>query len=68
MIEVTEKTTTLKGTKLELVSEFCCLVHYMVTKDDSTDKPLLTMEELNECIKIATMPKELLDMLVLALT
>lgn len=55
MIEVTQKTTRLEGTKVQLMSEFCCLVHHLVTKDEGADEAILTREELDKCIEMATM-------------
>ena len=55
MIEVTQKTTKLKGTKAQLMSEFCCLVKHLITKDEGADEPVLTREELDECIRLATL-------------
>lgn len=58
MIEVTQKTTKLEGTKVQLMSEFCCLVNHLVTKDETTDEAILTREELDWCIRLATLPKD----------
>lgn len=65
MIEVTTKTTRLEGTKVQLLSEFCCLVHNLVVSDDDTKKPIFTQEDLDYCIALATMPDEKLHTLTL---
>lgn len=61
MIEVTMKTTKLEGTKVQLMSEFCCLVHHLVTKDDGADEPIFTREDLDHCIEIATLSEDELN-------
>lgn len=53
MIEVTKETTKLNGTKEELMSEFCCLVHHLVTKSKDNEEPILTREEIDMCIELA---------------
>lgn len=58
MIEVTMKTTKLEGTKVQLMSEFCCLVNHLVTKHDDADEPILTREELDHCIEMATLSED----------
>lgn len=58
MIEVTTKTTKLEGTKVQLMSEFCCLVNHLVTKHDDADEPILTREELDHCIEMATLSED----------
>ena len=65
MIEVTKETTRLEGTKVQLMSEFCCLVHHLVVSDDDTKKPIFTQEDLDYCIALATMPNEELHKLTL---
>lgn len=55
MIEVTKETTKLEGTKVQLMSEFCCLVKHLTTKNEGADEPILTREELDHCIELATM-------------
>lgn len=65
MIEVTTKATRLEGTKIQLMSEFCCLVHHLVVNDDDTKKPIFTQEDLDYCIALATMPNEELHKLTL---
>lgn len=61
MIKVTERTTKLEGTKVQLMSEFCCLVNHLVTKHDDADEPILTREELDHCIEIATLSEDELN-------
>lgn len=58
MIKVTRKTTELEGTKIELLSEFCSLVHHLVTKDEDADEAVFTREELDECIRLATLSSD----------
>lgn len=55
MIEVTTKTTRLEGTKVQLMSEFCCLVRHLVVKKPGEDEPIFTREELDHCIELATL-------------
>lgn len=55
MIEVTTETTRLEGTKVQLMSEFCCLVHHLVVKGAGENEPILTREELDHCIEMATL-------------
>ena len=61
MIKVTEGTTKLEGTKVQLMSEFCCLVNHLVTKHDDADEPILTREELDHCIELATLSEDELN-------
>lgn len=58
MIEVTKETTKLEGTKVELMSEFCCLVNHLVTKSEDKEDPILTREELDLCIKLAMLSSD----------
>lgn len=58
MIEVTRERTKLKGTKVELMSEFCCLVNHLVTKSEDKEEPILTREELDFCIELATLSSD----------
>lgn len=58
MIEVTKERTKLEGTKVELMSEFCCLVNHLVTKSEDKEEPILTREELDWCIRLATLSKD----------
>lgn len=58
MIEVTTKTTRLEGTKVQLMSEFCCLVRHLVVKGAGEDEPILTREELDHCIEMATLSED----------
>lgn len=58
MIEVTKERTKLEGTKVELMSEFCCLVNHLVTKSEDKEEPILTREELDLCIKLATLSSD----------
>ena len=55
MIEVTQKTTRLEGTKIQLMSEFCCLVHHLVVESGDEHEPIFTREELDHCIEMATL-------------
>ena len=61
MIEVTQKTTRLEGTKVQLMSEFCCLVRHLVVKNASEDEPIFTREELDHCIELATLSDDELN-------
>ena len=58
MIEVTKERTKLEGTKVELMSEFCCLVNHLVTKSEDKEESILTREELDLCIKLATLSSD----------
>ena len=58
MIEVTKERTKLEGTKVELMSEFCCLVNHLVTKSEDKEEPILTREELDLCIKLAMLSSD----------
>lgn len=58
MIEVTKETTKLEGTKVQLMSEFCCLVNHLTTKNEGADEPILTREELDKCIELATLSED----------
>lgn len=58
MIEVTKKTTKLEGTKMDLMFEFCCLVHNLITAPEEGKEPVLTRDELDMCIELATVPDD----------
>lgn len=57
MIVVTSERTMLSGTKIDLQVEFTCLVDSLLRKQENGE-PVLTKEELDYCVSLASMPKD----------
>ena len=53
MLLVTEKETAIHGTKMDIATEFCCLVNHLVC-----GKKIFTKEDIEFFISMATLPKE----------
>ena len=57
MIVVTSRSTMVQGTKIDLQVEFTCLVNHLL-KEREDGKSIMTKEELDYCISLASMPKD----------
>lgn len=57
MIAVTSGTTIVHGTKIELQVEFTCLVKHLL-REREDGKPIMTKEDLDYCISLASMPSD----------
>ena len=57
MIVVTSEKTMLSGTKIDLQVEFTCLVNSLL-REQENGEPILTKEEIDYCVSLASMPKD----------
>ena len=57
MIVVTSEKTMLSGTKIDLQVEFTCLVDSLL-REQENGEPILTKEEIDYCVSLASMPKD----------
>lgn len=57
MIVVTSEKTMLSGTKIDLQVEFTCLVNSLL-REQENGEPILTKEELDYCVSLASMPDD----------
>ena len=53
MLIVTQERTMIHGTKADIETELCCLIHHLVCS-----KEILTKEELEFAVSIATLPQD----------
>lgn len=60
MIVVTSEKTMVSGTKIDLQLEFTCLVSNLLRKREDGE-PVLTKEELDYCVSLASMPDDELN-------
>lgn len=57
MIVVTSEKTMLSGTKIDLQVEFTCLVDSLLREQENGES-ILTKEEIDYCVSLASMPKD----------
>ena len=53
MLIVTQERTMIQGTKEDIATELCCLIHHLVCS-----KEIFTKEEIEFAVSIATLPQD----------